>query len=171
MSKIKKAKTSDAKLLSKLSIASFLPAHGHSASKKDIDNYVAQNFSEDSFIKELEDSKNEYFLIEHQQTIVGYSKMIFNQTSKDIATKNIAYMSRLYLLEAFYGLGLGKELFNFNVALAKHNNQTGIWLAVWVENKKAISFYKKIGFVKVGNYDFRVSETHTNPNHILYLEF
>mgnify|MGYP000515969351 CR=1 FL=1 len=55
--------------------------------------------------------------------------------------------------------------------LCKENKQAGIWLAVWVENQKGISFYKKMGFKKVGDFNFKISETHSNPNHILYLEF
>lgn len=80
-------------------------------------------------------------------------------------------MSRLYLLKEFFGLNLGKELFNFNLNLSKENNQQGIWLAVWIENKRAINFYHKMGFQKVGSFDFEISKTHYNPNHILYLEF
>ena len=80
-------------------------------------------------------------------------------------------MSRLYLLKDFFGLQLGKELFNFNIAFSKQHNQQGIWLAVWIENEHAINFYKKRGFNIIGKYDFRISATHTNPNHIMFLEY
>jgi ribosomal protein S18 acetylase RimI-like enzyme len=80
-------------------------------------------------------------------------------------------MERLYLLKEFYNLGLGKELLNFNIQLAKKNKQLGIWVFVWTENTKAIAFYKKMDFKKVGNHDFVLSPTKTNPNHVLYLEF
>ncbi len=168
---IKKATIKDANILSKIGEISFLAAHGHSASKKDIDNYVADNFSEQNFTSELENPNNQYYLIYSKGEIAGYSKVVFNQISKDITAKNVTYMSRLYLLKEFYGLGLGKQLFDFNIQLCKENNQKGIWLAVWIENQKAISFYKKMGFKNVGSFDFKISETHTNPNHILYLEF
>lgn len=171
MLETKRATIKDARLLSKLSIASFLPAHGHSAPKEDIDNYVAKNFSEKNFVKELENQENEYYLMTYQEKIAGFSKVIFNSKNENIPYNNITKMERLYLLEEFYGLGLGKDLFNFNVSLAKKNNQVGIWLAVWVENLRAISFYKKMGFKIVGSYDFKISEKHSNPNHILYLEF
>jgi ribosomal protein S18 acetylase RimI-like enzyme len=171
MIKITKPTLKHAKLLSKLGTASFLVSHGHSASKKDIDKYVAENFSEENFKSELENPENEYYLIYYQDKIAGFSKIIFNSENENITAKNVALMSRLYLLEEFYGLGLGKELFNFNVKLSKQNKQKGIWLAVWVENPRAITFYKKIGFKKVGNYNFKISETHANPNHILYLAF
>ncbi|MDO6813472.1 GNAT family N-acetyltransferase [Tenacibaculum soleae] len=169
--KITKANTSQAKLFSKISVPSFLTAHGHSAPPKDMDAYIANNFKESDFIEELETPENEYYLLEYESQTAGYSKIIFNKTCKDVTAKNITYMSRLYLLEEFYGLGLGKKLFDFNVALCKENNQSGIWLNVWVENKKAIQFYKKVGFTIVGETDFQISASHSNPNHIMYLAF
>lgn len=171
MYQIKKALITDAKVLSKLSVAAFLPAHGHSAPKKDIDAYINQNFSEENFCKELSDAAHQYYIIYVENDIAGYSKIIFNQAQRKITAKNITYMSRLYLLKEFYGLGLGKYLFDFNMKLCIEHNQSAIWLAVWVENQKGISFYKKMGFQKIDNFDFKISETHTNPNHIMYLKF
>jgi len=166
-----KATIKDVQLLSKISRQSFLPAHGHSASKEDVHTYTSLNFSEENFIKELENIKNQYFLIYHNNKIAGYSKIVLNSKNENISDRNVALMSRLYLLEEFYGLNLGKKLFDFNIEITKQNNQKGIWLAVWIENKRAINFYQKMGFMRVGNHDFKISETHSNPNHILYLEF
>jgi ribosomal protein S18 acetylase RimI-like enzyme len=168
---ITKAKTQDAKVLSQIAKASFLPAHGHSAFKTDIDNYIADNFSETNFLEELSNPENHYYLIYHDNKLAGYSKITLNTINENIASKNVTYMSRLYLLKEFYGLQLGKELFSFNIEFSKQHNQQGIWLAVWVENQRAINFYTKMGFSIVGSYDFRISATHTNPNHILYLEY
>jgi ribosomal protein S18 acetylase RimI-like enzyme len=170
MLKIIKATPKDAQLLAKIGKAAFLVAHGHSAPKKDIDNYVSLNLNVETFLKDLSDVKNKYYLIFSDDKIAGYSKIVFNTKNENIADENITLLNRLYLLEDFYGLNLGKELFNFNVNLAKENNQKGIWLAVWVENYRAIGFYEKRGFVKVGKYDFKISETHSNPNYILFLE-
>lgn len=170
MQHITKATPKDAKILAVLAKASFIPAHGHSAPKKDIENYLTANFSEANFIKELENPENHYYIIYHENKIAGYSKITLNTVNENIEQKNVTYMSRLYLLKEFYGLNLGKTLFDFNIEFSKEHNQAGIWLAVWVENDKAIKFYTKMGFKIVGAYDFRISETHTNPNHIMYLE-
>jgi len=171
LNKITKATAQNAKQLAPIAKEAFLTAHGHSASKKDIDNYVAANFSEANFVDELSNPENQYHIIHHQNKIAGYSKITFNTSNENIASENVTYMSRLYLLKEFYGLQLGKELFNFNIKFSKQQNQQGVWLAVWVENNRAIDFYTKRGFTIVGKYDFRISETHTNPNHILYLEY
>jgi ribosomal protein S18 acetylase RimI-like enzyme len=168
---IKKATLQDVKQLAELAKASFLVAHGHSASKEDIENYVADNFSEANFVAEISNSDNHYYLIYQNNILAGYSKITLNTINENIASKNITYMSRLYLLKAFYGMQLGKELFNFNIEFSKQHKQDGVWLAVWIENQRAIEFYRKMGFKIVGNYDFRISATHTNPNHIMFLPF
>ena len=82
--------------------------------------------------------------------------------------ENITKLERIYLLKEFY---LGAELFEYNVRLAKENNQKGMWLFVWVENERAVNFYKKNGFVIIGSHDFKISETHSNPNHQMFLGF
>lgn len=171
MIKIIKATTSDAKQLSKISKKAFLVPHGKAGSKADIGKYVTQNFSEENLIREISNPNFEYFLIFYDDKLAGYSKIIFNSENENITSKNVTKMERLYLLEEFYGLNLGAALLEFNIKIAKENNQIGIWLAVWVENHRAISFYKKIGFVKVGDFDFVVSATRSNPNYILFLEF
>ncbi|APZ47983.1 N-acetyltransferase [Polaribacter reichenbachii] len=171
MDKIVKATFKDAKLLSKLGIDSFLTAHGHSAPKKDIENYLANNLTENNFTSELKDIRNEFYLLYVDNKLAGYSKIVFNKTNINIPAHNVTNLSRLYLLKEYYGLGLGKILFDFNIQLCKENKQSGIWLAVWVENQNAIKFYHKTGLKKVGNFDFKISETHSNPNHIMYLEF
>lgn len=171
LKKITKATIKNTKQLAKVAKASFLTAHGHSASKEDIDNYVTDNFCEENFIQELENPDNHYYLIYYNSELAGYSKITFDTSSVHIRSKNVTYMSRLYLLKEFYGLNLGKALFDFNISLSKKNGQQGIWLAVWIENTRAIKFYTKMGFKIVGKYDFKISETHYNPNHIMYLEY
>ena len=80
-------------------------------------------------------------------------------------------MERLYLVEDFFGKGLGKELFKYNLDFIQKENQKGIWLYVWIKNYRAIDFYKKVGFKKIASYDFPISATETRPNYLLFLEF
>jgi len=169
--KIAKATIQDSKQLAQLAKASFLPAHGHSAPKEDVDMYVSGNFNETTFIKEISNPESHYYLIYYDKKLAGYSKITLNTPNKNRTSNNITCLSRLYVLKEFYGLQLGKALFHFNLELAKQHQQQGIWLHVWVENQRAIHFYTKMGFKIVGSYDFRISATHTNPNYVMYLPF
>lgn len=168
---IQKASIHDAKILSEVGFHSFKSAHGHSAPKKDIEEYMSLNFTENEFFKELSNEKNHFYLIKYNEDIVGYTLVIFDKKEAQILTENPAYLSRIYLLEAYYGLGLGKQLFDFIKALCTENQQSGIWLNVWVENQRAINFYKKMGFKIVGKSDYQISATHSNPNHVMFLQF
>ena len=74
-------------------------------------------------------------------------------------------------MEEFHSLKLGLELFNFNLNESVKHKQAGMWLFVWTENHKAINFYKKAGFKIVGQHDFQISATHSNPNHQMLLTY
>ena len=171
MNTIVRATVNDAKLLVRIGKTSFLEAHGHSAPKEDIDDYVNLKFNESTFFEELQDSKNQFYIIYHNDAPVGYSKIIFDFPHANIGFNNVTKLERLYVLKEFHHLKLGLELFNFNVQESKKNLQAGIWLFVWVENQKAINFYNKAGFKIIGNYDFKISETHSNPNHQMLLTY
>ena len=94
-----------------------------------------------------------------------------NALHPEIGHKTITKLERIYLLREFYGSQLGKELFHFNLELSKRNAQTGMWLYVWTENERAVRFYKKNGFKAIGRYDFKISENHSNPNYLMWLEY
>ncbi|MEI9909106.1 MAG: GNAT family N-acetyltransferase [Bacteroidota bacterium] len=171
MTSIVKARENDSQLLSEIAKLTFIESHGSSAKTEDINVYVNEQYNTDVFKKELSETKNIYHIIYRDKRPVGYSKIIFNTPYTSSPIKNITKLERLYLLKEFYGLKIGLELFQFNIDLSKQNNQAGIWLFVWKENQRAVNFYKKNGFLITGSHDFKISETHSNPNHQMFLRF
>lgn len=171
MIKIIRATVTDAELLVRIGKTSFIESHGRSASKEDIDAYVKLKFNKITFFDELNVSSNYFYIIEHNQIPVGYSKIIFDCSHETIPFKNVTKLERLYILKEYHHLKLGFELFNFNVRESKKQFQAGMWLFVWTENEKAINFYNQMGFKIVGSHDFKISETHSNPNHQMLLTY
>jgi len=171
MCKIVKATVRDCELLAKIGKKSFLDAHSKSASKEDIDTFLSQNYSSKDFAKDIAIADNIYRLIYFKNQAVGFSKVVLHIPNTYIHEPQVTKLDRLYLLKEFYGQNLGDTLLNCNIELSKRNNQKGMWLAVWIENKRALKFYLKNGFTIVGSYDFKISNTHANPNHIMYLEY
>ncbi|MCX7549444.1 GNAT family N-acetyltransferase [Xanthomarina sp. F2636L] len=171
MTTIEKATIKDAELLSIIGRQTFIESHGKSAARKDILNYVESKFTKVIFGTELKDKNNVFHLLNYNQKPIGYSKIIYNVPQDNIQFKNVTKLERLYILEEFHHLKLGLELFNFNIELSKNHNQAGMWLFTWIENYKAINFYKKAGFTIIGSYDFKISDTHSNPNHQMLLVY
>lgn len=161
----------DYHLLSELAVQTFMESHGHSAKPEDVQAYVLKTYNTDILKKELSDPRNIYHIIYFKERVAGYSKIVLNSPYPNCKTKNIAKLERIYLLKEFYDLNLGTELLDFNIRLIKENNQAGVWLYVWKENQRAVNFYSKKGFVSIGSYDFKLSETHSNPNHLMLLTF
>ncbi|MCX7548013.1 GNAT family N-acetyltransferase [Xanthomarina sp. F1114] len=169
MTTINKADIDNARCLSILGKQTFLESHGMSAPEKDVSNYVDSKFTKQVFKAELNNADNIFHIIYYNKTPVGYSKIILNSSQENIQIKGITKLERLYILKEYHHLKLGLELLNFNLDLSQKNQQTGIWLYVWIENHKAINFYKKAGFKIIDKYNFKISETHSNPNHQMLL--
>jgi len=171
MIQIIKANIEHSELIAKIGKQSFLESHGNSASTDDINRYILKTYNKTAICKEFENPKIQYHIIYFNYKVAGFSKIELNTSNKDINDLNVTKLDRLYLLKEYYGQKLGSKLFDFNIQLSKKHAQKGIWLAVWLENQRAINFYTKKKFKIVGEYNFKISETHSNPNHIMYLKY
>ena len=171
MISIRPALPNDAQLLSVLAPQVHMESHGHSASAADHEIYIAKKLSVEAFTNELTNPENLYHLIFVDDVAAGYSKIILNFNHPLITEQPVAKLERIYILKPYYGMAAGKQLFDHNVDLSKAHHQLGMWLHVWVENHRAFAFYLKQGFKIIGSYDFEVSPTHFNPNHVMYFRY
>ncbi len=67
-------------------------------------------------------------------------------------------IERIYLLKKYHGNGYGKDLFESIIEIARARNIDRVWLGVWSKNKKAIEFYKKLGFIKFDQHLFKLGK-------------
>ncbi|MEO5947506.1 MAG: N-acetyltransferase [Chitinophagaceae bacterium] len=171
MTTIRKVTPTDVELLSQLGRQTFFESHGHSAATEDVETYINTAYNTEACKQELVDANNIYHFIYYNNQPAGFSKIILNCSAPDVLTTNITKLERIYVLKEFNSMKLGFALLNFNIELSKSQQQAGMWLYTWVENERAVNFYKKAGFTIIGSYDFRISETHLNPNHRMYLKY
>ena len=171
INEIKTPSLLDAASLSEMGKRTFLDAHSQSASPVDIAHYIETKYGIGEIETELKNPDYIYRLIYKTQEPAGYSKIILNSSPTNFRFENATKLERLYIEKKFYGLNFAQELLHYNIGYSKSYDQKGMWLFVWVENLRAIAFYKKLGFEIVGAYNFELSPTHSNPNHIMYLEY
>lgn len=154
--------------LSRLSKSTFIASHGHSAAEKDINIYIRYAYSVKKLEKELTDPNTFFHFINYNNVLAGYSKLSLNNAYPLINEAPITKLDRIYIDEKFLDKKIGQVLFDFNLEIARQNNQQGIWLYTWIENHRAIKFYKKNGFEIIDEKDFKISNRHSNPNYIMY---
>lgn len=72
---------------------------------------------------------------------------------------------QLYALAAAQGCGVGAGLMSVAINWLTTTMPGPVWLGVWSGNNRAQAFYARWGFVKVGEYGFRVGSW-TDHEHI-----
>ncbi|HYH14058.1 MAG TPA: GNAT family N-acetyltransferase, partial [Flavisolibacter sp.] len=87
-------------------------------------------------------------------TIIGYLKLNIGTSQTEIQDDSALEIERIYVLQAFHGKKVGPLLFEKALQVAKQKNVKYVWLGVWEENIRAISFYKKNGFVAFDKHIF-----------------
>jgi ribosomal protein S18 acetylase RimI-like enzyme len=136
-----------------------------------MNEYIHAKFTLENLAGELYDESNVFHLVYVNEELAGYSKIIYNMPYEKLTPTNSTKLERLYVLEKFHDLKIGKQLMDFNLKIAKENAQSGVWLYVWTENHRAVRFYKNYGFEQIAETTFQISARHSNPNWILSLEF
>lgn len=128
---------------------------------EDMAAYLAENFSPEKQLVELQDTKNTFLLAHMQQELVGYAKLSFDSTlgleEGKPATGRLE-IERLYVLEDWLGTGLGAALMRRAIEEARKNSCRTIVLGVWEHNRRAVEFYKRFGFKEIGRHKFQLGE-------------
>jgi len=70
-----------------------------------------------------------------------------------------AELSKCYVHPDHHGLGAAAELIHASLGEAAASGAAGMWLGVNSQNAKAIRFYEKSGFRKVGTKSFTLGTT------------
>ncbi len=85
--------------------------------------------------------------------IVGYSKTYWNEQD------NQFFITSLYVLPAYQKLQLGKKMMEFGIEVARGMKLDRVWLGVMVENKPAIEWYLRQGFIFDESKPFVIGKT------------
>ena len=168
---LRRLTVADAGLLSKIGGVTLLQSHGHSAPAEAMQAYVDAAFSVEACRAELEDEHNIFHAAFYNGQPAGYSKIIFRSSHPAVPLQLVTKLERLYLLNDFFDLKLGHRLLEQAIELSKGHGEHGLWLNVWKGNGRAIRFYEKAGFEIVGESEFVLTQTHSNPNWVMVLAY
>lgn len=119
-----------------------------------MDAYLKNAFGREELCRQLEDSNSEFFLLLADGKPAGYIKLNEAASQTDIHDKNSLEIERIYVSSEFQGCGLGSALMNLALETASERKKGYVWLGVWENNKKALEFYGKNGFRKIGEHLF-----------------
>lgn len=155
---LRKCITEDLLELRELSIKTFYETYAHMNTDKDMEDYLENAFGVEKLCRELKDNNSEFYFLYHNEKLSGYIKLNEAPSQTDINDKTSLEIERIYVLSEFQGKGFGKYLIGNAIEMARGRDKQYIWLGVWEKNEKAILFYKKNGFYKIGTHSFFMGE-------------
>lgn len=156
--KIQKVSMYDIAKLQTIGRQTFYETFSVGNTQENISKYLNEGFSFVKLTAELNDANTAFFFATLQQTVIGYLKLNFGQSQTELQDNNAVEIERIYVLKDFHGKKVGQLLYEKAIEIAKMNNANYIWLGVWEENPRAISFYKKNGFVEFDKHIFKLGD-------------
>jgi ribosomal protein S18 acetylase RimI-like enzyme len=144
----------DAELIARIGARTFEASFGADNRPEDMERYLSQNFSKVYIAAQLADPSSIFLLAHKEGTAAGYLMLRTGKKPISVTGNKPVELVRLYIEEEITGKGYGSALMNACLEEAKKNGYRTIWLGVWEKNLRAIGFYEKWGFTKVGKKEF-----------------
>ena len=151
---IRKATITDLETLQKLSIQTFTETFAAVNTPENIANYINESFNAGQLTTELNNVNSQFYVAYSNAEAVGYLKINFGDAQTETINENALEVHRIYVLQTFHGKNIGQLLLDEVKKIAQHTGVDYIWLGVWEENRRALRFYTKNGFVVFDKHVF-----------------
>lgn len=156
---IRRATLADAEALSRIGAETFTETFGHLYPPEDLSAFLEAAYAVDKSRRDLEDPDKAAWLVEADGAVVGHALAGPCDLPHEAVTPACGELKRLYVLNGFQGGGTGSRLLAETLAWLERDGPRRLWIGVWSENFGAQRLYARMGFEKVGEYDFIVGET------------
>lgn len=153
---IRKAVPADSKALSELAESTFRATFSATNSAEQMALHSRSSYGERIQAAEIADPGVVTLLAEDRGCLIGYAQLRWSEVPGCVSAQHPAEIQRLYVAEEWHGKGVAQALMNACIAELQKHGADAAWLGVWEHNPRAISFYRKFGFVEVGDHTFHL---------------
>ena len=143
--------------LVEISKTTFITAFEADNNPKDFNAYIEEAFSSKQIKEELLNPNSTFYFVYKENSLVGYLKLNIGDAQNEQFEKKGMELERIYVLQEYQGQQIGKQMLDKAIIFARKKRVEFLWLGVWEENKQAIRFYKRYGFIKFGRILQRVT--------------
>ncbi len=148
----------DIPALAAFSAASFSQTFEGQYAQGDLSRFLSESHSADFYKKALSVDGTHIWVALESDEIVGYLKVGKNTLPCDPPRPEAFEISRLYLAPQQHGTGLAQRLMEMGFDYARGLGFREVTLSVFSENPRAQRFYARLGFQKIGTYDYYVGD-------------
>ena len=153
---IRRAVPSDASALAELAARTFAETFAADNSPEDLNAHLESSYGVAQQSAELADPDVLSLLAYRNAELIGFAQVRRTPAPSCVVEEHPIELHRFYLARSAQGTGAAAPLMLEVRAAAEALGGRHLWLGVWERNPRAITFYVKSGFNKVGSHDFIV---------------
>lgn len=120
--------------------------------------YLETAFEEGKMEAELLEPNSSFFFLMVGSDVAGYMKLNTSKAQTEMQDDEAMELERIYVVQAHHGKGLGRALLEKAISIARREHKAYLWLGVWEKNERALAFYKKHGFYRIGEHAFYMGD-------------
>jgi diamine N-acetyltransferase len=155
---IKRVTLADIDHLQEISRQTFYETFSAGNTEENMTKYLKEGFSVEKITAELIDNNSEFHFASIDNHVIGYLKLNYGQSQTEIKEDRALEIERIYVLKEYHGKSVGQLLYDKAIQIGRLRNADYVWLGVWEENPRAISFYRKNGFVEFDKHIFKLGD-------------
>jgi len=158
---IRPARPQDATELSALIARTFSETFGPHTPPDDLAVHVASTYTPELQAAEIVDPAGNILVVETtaphgNSSLIGYAHLFRSPAPAVITGPTPLELKRFYVDFSWHGRGIAQMLMTEVLRTAMAQGARTLWLGVWEGNARAIAFYRKYGFLRVGEHLFPV---------------
>lgn len=163
---IRHASVDDAAALTRLAATSFADTFAADNDPGDMATYMSEAFGEEVQRAELLDDRLVVMIADCGGEPAGYAMLREGPADESVNATDAIEVARLYADRRWIGAGVGAALMQRCLDEAAARGRSTVWLGVWEHNTRAITFYRRWGFLQTGTHAFVLGGDH-QTDHVM----
>ncbi len=155
---IHRATLPDAAALAELAARTFSETFAADNTPENLAAHLRKSYGVAQQSAEIADPAVVSLLAYQNDVLVGFAQVRRTLAPSCVHDASAVELQRFYVAREAQGKGVAAPLMIAARRAAEALGGRHLWLGVWEHNPRAIAFYVKSGFVKMGSHDFIVGE-------------
>jgi ribosomal protein S18 acetylase RimI-like enzyme len=167
---LRPATPADAPALARLGADTFVAAFGHLYRPEDLAAFLEDVHNEAAVAAEIAGDECTHRLVEADGSLVAFCKLRYPTKFTEYSdARDPIELGQLYALPGYTGSGVGAQLMDWALEVARTRGHDAVLLSVYAENFGAQRFYQRHGFAKIADITFKVGD-HLDPEYLYELK-
>lgn len=124
---------------------------------KDMEAYIEKTYTLAQLKKNLLNPYIQYYAAYNEKGDCGYIKLLDDVQAEGLEGR-VMELEKIYVRQWAQGSGVASLLMNKAIELGRKQGYDYLFLGVWQENKRALAFYKKMGFEVFNTRTFQLGD-------------